>query len=42
MSDSAKDDKCNLPLISSQELKDEAPTTIFFPVESLDFNDLFF
>lgn len=42
MSDSVKDDKYNLPLISNQGLDDEAPTTISFPAESLDFNDLFF
>ena len=42
MPDSVKDDKYNLPLISNQELNDEAPTTISFPVESLDFNDLLF
>lgn len=42
MSDSVKDDKYNLLLISNQGLDDEAPTTISFPAESLDFNDLFF
>ena len=38
-SDSVKDDKYNIPLSSLQGLPDKPPTTIPFPVKSLDFND---